>query len=575
MNIIDVFLQNRYNKEILTYKLKEYHYNINKISNIINSLTNYPEYDINTIDIKRYNFCCQYFINIILFKNKNKIHAKDLYKFNIFKYKNIIVSKNYKDITFLFEIISYILFIKNNLLERGLISNELFNNNFNYKEFTLNKDLNLSFHSSQYNNSFYNYLYLYIPNFLISSINIINNLRYINDENNDTLIDDFIDYNKAFKRMFNIKDNKNINRNINKQENNIDNKQENKSDNKQENKSDDKQENNQDNKLIINLINKQEINPINKNQKEYKFNYQYNKSKQYNKFNKHVKQYIFQKIFKVNNINKLLQLYDKNNELNQYNIQNIRNLYYYITNSYVNLKNLNQNLSNIFINLFYAIPLKVYPIYIINNLLLTFYYENLKTNNYNYINDYKITYDNKEFSFTFNLNKNNEYYIYIKHTKFKKVKLKQFNLYQELTDDINFNKIKVFPKYLIINTTLYDPNIYKICGFTTNIYNNYSEKLIKTNKIINIFQRNITINKNLFSKYNYFLKKFIIFDNKINDYIMIEIKDNKFYKINNEIKEIQPINITNEFNNSIFADDNNVYDNIEYYKIIITMYQMI
>lgn len=56
MNIINIFLQSRYDKDILINKFKEYHYNINninKISNIINSIINYPEYNITTIYIKR------------------------------------------------------------------------------------------------------------------------------------------------------------------------------------------------------------------------------------------------------------------------------------------------------------------------------------------------------------------------------------------------------------------------------------------------------------------------------------------------------------------------------------------
>lgn len=543
MNVINIFLQNRYNKDILINKLNEYHFNINKLNNIINSLINYPEYNINIIDTKIYNICCQYFINILLIKNKNKINSKDLYKFNSFKYNNIFVSKDYKDITLLFEVINYMFIIKNNLFKKGLINNNLFDIEFNYKENDLNNSLiyNLSFNSSHFNNSFYNYLYFYIPNFLLSSINMVNNINYINNDNKDILTYDFYNYKQIFKKLFNEKDKNNLLKTDNKM-------------------IDETNETNETNKT-------NETNEKNLFSNNFKTNNNFNY--QYNNFNKPLKQYIFQKIIKINDINKLIQLYDKNNNLSQYNIQNIRLLYYYIKNSLYNIK-----LSNMYINLFYAIPLKIYPVYIINNLLLTIYYENLITNNYNFINEYKIIYDNNNFSFIFELNKNNEYYNYIKNNKFKKIKLTQFNLYQELINDINFNKIKEFPKYFYINTTLNDPNIYKIYGFTKNVYNNYTEKLIKTNNIINIFQRNITINKKLFTKHKYYLKKFIIFDNYINDYIMFEIKNNKFYKIDNKIKEINTINLIDDYNNSIYADNNNVYDNIKYYKIVIVMYKM-
>ena len=50
MNTINLFLQNRYDKDILINKLKEYHYNINKIINIINDIIDYTEYNITTID---------------------------------------------------------------------------------------------------------------------------------------------------------------------------------------------------------------------------------------------------------------------------------------------------------------------------------------------------------------------------------------------------------------------------------------------------------------------------------------------------------------------------------------------
>ena len=212
-------------------------------------------------------------------------------------------------------------------------------------------------------------------------------------------------------------------------------------------------------------------------------------------------------------------------------------------------------------------PIKIYPHVLVNDLLYCL-------SPMLFTNDCKIIYNNNKYSFIYDLHKNIQYYNDILNNN--EIDYKSFNLYDELINDINFKNINTYPKHLYISTTLYDPNIYKMLFFTNDIYNNKYNEIINKYNIINTFQRNIILYKYIFLSYKYELNKLIIFDNNKNHFYMIKIKNNEILKYDSDLIKLTKNNINNNYKiNSIYCDDNNIYDNIKYYKIVMVQYELL
>ena len=429
MEFIKDCLYNKNDNELLIKQLNK-KYDIKQINNIINSFIKYPEYNKYEIDVKKYNECCKYFINILFYKNRDLI-INDFITFNNFKVNNIILCQNYKDISYLFEILLYAIIIKNegyiNInYQIPLYDNIPQENELIIKKKLINRNYQLKTHSFQGDNFF-----VVFQCYVISAINMIIQNKEMGDE------------------------------------------------------------------III------------------------------NEFSETLTAENFYKGGSLEMINAFQKC------LNTTNGKCLKIIKYYL-NKLTNNK-----------YLFGLSPFKIYPHILVNDLLKCL-------SPINFTNDCKIIFNNNKYSFIYNLNKNLLYYDDILNKKVNDINLISFNLYDELINDINFNNIINYPKHFFIATTLYDPNIYKIFSFTNDIYNNKTNILINNYNIINTFQLNFTLYKYVFIPYKYQLNKFIVFDTIKSHFYLIKIKNNKLFKFDNNVFEINKLNINQSYKKIVF-----------------------
>lgn len=226
-------------------------------------------------------------------------------------------------------------------------------------------------------------------------------------------------------------------------------------------------------------------------------------------------------------------------------------------------------------------PIKIYPHILLNDLLLAL-------NNIQFTQDCKIFYYdtnyNYKYTFIFDLDINIKYINDIHNYQNINFNFKTYNLYDEILKDHKYNLIQKFPLHFYISSTCNDQGIYKIYKISNDCINNNEKELIKTNyKKINIFP--LTMNfKNYFIFNNiYKLNKFVVFNILSHHFTVYKFKNNKLIRLDGYNSLNVDIINKNQYNNLnynfkdidkyfIYMDNENVYDIVGYYKIVLLQY---
>lgn len=478
MDFINLCLDYRIDKKQLITQFRTKYINIdNNVDNIINSLIKYPRYDKYNIDVQKYIEGCKFFINILYYNNR-EITMRDIVNFNTFKFNDIILCQDYKDIVYLFKVIVYANLLRFESCIKISYKISMFNNideniQFIEKKKLINQKYQLKIHS--FNTD---YFLVIFQCYIISAINMILQNKEFGDE---IIKNEFPDTLTAenFYKGGNI--------------------------------------------YLINAFNKI-----------------------YNEY-------------QLGGNSEMIEVFqDCYNSSDGKCLRIIKQKLNMLTNNKY---------------LFGLPPIKIYPHILVNDLLICL-------SPINFTNECKIIYNNNKYSFIYDLQLNQKYYYDILNKDLNEIILQPYNLYELIINDINFKKIISFPKHLYISTTLYDPNIYKMLFFTNNIYNNNTNLLINKFNIINTYQKILLLNKS-----KYLLNKFICFDTIKSHFYMIKFKNNKFIKYDSKVEKINEYIITNEeLNNNIInnykqniiiCNNNNIYDCIKYYKIVMLQYELI
>lgn len=212
--------------------------------------------------------------------------------------------------------------------------------------------------------------------------------------------------------------------------------------------------------------------------------------------------------------------------------------------------------------LFGLSPIKIYPHILVNDLLKIL-------SSIKFTDDCKIIYDNdynSVYSFILNLEKNNTF-------------INDFKANQELP---------IITSYNLYDEIINDVNIYKIYGISNDCFNEDRDKMIKKyHGLKNTFQRNITLkinsqsnnqsNKSNNQSSSYHLDKLIVFNSINNHFCMYRTKNNKIYRYDNDVdkRNMRSTKLNKDDKYLILVDNDNVYDCVGFYKIVMVMYERI
>ena len=219
-------------------------------------------------------------------------------------------------------------------------------------------------------------------------------------------------------------------------------------------------------------------------------------------------------------------------------------------------------------------PIKLYPHILVNDLLKSL-------GNIQFVNDCKIIYYNNTFQYIFDLDINKKYINFIKENQTINFNMTPYNLYNEFINDSKYKNIQVFPKHLYISTIANDAAIYSIYGISNNCINNIENKIIKQNlKKSNIYPINMVFSSYLFFKTYYKLNKFIAFNTKSHHFTVYKFRNDLLIRLDG--KNNLDVNIINNIDDKfifdkydIYMKDNNIYDIVGLYKIVLLQYDKI
>lgn len=219
-------------------------------------------------------------------------------------------------------------------------------------------------------------------------------------------------------------------------------------------------------------------------------------------------------------------------------------------------------------------PIKLYPHILVNDLLKSL-------GNIQFVNDCKIIYYNNTFQYIFDLEINKKYINFIQNNQTSIFNISPYNLYDVFINDPKYKNIKILPKHLYISSICNDVSIYTIYGISNDCINNIETKIIKKNlKKTNIFPINMTFSSYFIFNTYYKLNKFIVYNTQSHHFTVYKFRNDILIRLDGKnninveiINNIEDAWMFDKY--SIYMKDNNIYDIVGLYKIVLLQYDKI